>query len=296
MPSQQPRPVVDPALLNATPATRWTNLGWWGDADLDTPYADAARALASHVGRAAGLRTGDIVVDIACGHGDSLRLWVEAFGAARVIGVEPDAVLGAAIRARVAAWGLSDRITIHTATAESFDLARIAPDATAIVCVDAAYHFQTRAAWLRDLAATAAPDTRLGFTDLALREAPASSRLRWFAERAGIPAENLWSTAEISGVLQTAGFAETDVTDVGSAVIDGFRAFVSRARLRWIRRPQSGGWELLVTAWMLGQVRPALTMVAIGARVARRRASGHHADASGSASGSASAETGQTSG
>jgi hypothetical protein len=41
---------------------------------------------------------------------------------------------------------------------------------------------------------------------------------------------------------------------------------VSRARLRWLRRPRSGGWALLVTAWMLGQVRPALTMVAISAR------------------------------
>ena len=266
MPSQQPRPVVDPALLNATPATRWTNLGWWGEADLSTPYADAARALASQVGRAAGLRAGDIVVDIACGHGDSLRLWVEAFGAARVIGVEPDAVLGAAIRARVAAWGLGDRITIHTATAESFDLARIAPDATAIVCVDAAYHFQTRAAWLRDLAATVAPGTRLGFTDLALRGVRASARLRWFAERAGIPAANLWSVAEIPEALQTAGFAGVDVTDIGAAVIEGFRAFVSRARLRWLRRPRSGGWALLVTAWMLGQMRLALTMVAISAR------------------------------
>jgi cyclopropane fatty-acyl-phospholipid synthase-like methyltransferase len=266
MPAQQPRQVVDPALLNATPATRWTNLGWWGDADPNTPYADAAHALAWQVGRAAGLRTGDIVVDIACGHGDSLRLWVEAFGVARVIGVEPDAALGAAIRARVAAWGLGDRITVHTATAEEFDLARIAPDATAIVCVDAAYHFRTRAAWLRGLAATAAPGTRLGFTDLALHEAPASSRVLWFAERAGIPAANLWSIAEIPEALQTAGFAEIDVTDIGTAVIDGFRAFVSRARLRWLRRPRSGGWALLVTAWMLGQVRPALTMVAIGAR------------------------------
>ncbi len=197
--------MVDPALLNATPATRWTNLGWWGDSDPNTPYTDAARALASQVGRAAGLRAGDIVVDIACGHGDSLRLWVEAFGVAHVIGVEPDAALGAAIRARVAAWGLGDRITIHTATAESFDLARIAPDATAIVCVDAAYHFRTRAAWLRGLAATVAPGTRIGFTDVALREVPASSRLRWFAERAGIPAANLWSIAEIPEALQTAG-------------------------------------------------------------------------------------------
>ncbi len=259
-----PRPVVDPTLLNATTATRWTNLGWWDGAD---DYADAARALSLEVGRAAALRAGDVVVDIACGHGDSLRLWVEAFGAARVIGVEPDAGVVAHLRARVAAWGLTECITIIAATAETFDLATAAPDATAIVCVDAAYHFRTRAEWLRRLAVIAAPGTRLGFTDLAVRGASIPSRLTWFAERAGIPVANLWSVTAIPGALAAVGYEALAVTDIGAPVLDGFRAFVARSRGRLLVRPRRGGWRALLTAWMLGQVRAGFTMVRVGARV-----------------------------
>ncbi|MFM8781028.1 MAG: SAM-dependent methyltransferase, partial [Gemmatimonadota bacterium] len=196
---QPPRPVVDPALLNATATTRWTNLGWW-EADV-RDYATAARALATRVGEAAELRAGDVVVDMACGYGDSLAHWVTAFGVARVVGVEPDPAVSAAVRARIAAWGLADRITVITATAETFDLAVHVPDATAIVCVDAAYHFRSRGAWLARIAESAPSGTRIGFSDLAVRDAAVSPQatmpprtdattgapraLRWGAARAG---------------------------------------------------------------------------------------------------------------
>lgn len=282
-----PRPVVDPALLNATDATRWTNLGWW-EAPTSSPahptsYADAARGLAQRVGEAARLRPGDVVVDMACGYGDSLALWVSAFGAARVVGVEPNPVVAAAVRARIAAWGLADRITVVPATAETFDLAEHAADATAVVCVDAAYHFRTRAAWLRAIARAAAPGTRLGFSDLACpssgggaarRQIPSAAgesaaprTLRWAASQAGIPPENLWGHDAIADAMAEAGYAAITMTEAGGPILDGFQAFARRSRSVWLRRPRTGGWHALATAWLLGRVRPGLTMVCIGARV-----------------------------
>lgn len=262
-PPRPPRPVVQPALLNASPATRWTNLGWW--ATETTRYVDAARALAQHVGDAAALRPGDVVVDVACGYGDSLALWIETFGAARVVGVEPDPALGATLRARIAAWGLADRITIVTASAETFDLAREVPDATAIVCVDAAYHFRARDAWLRGLA-RAAPGVRLAFTDLARLTPDVSPRLRRVAGWAGIPVENLWSIGAIIPAMDAAGFDAVRLTGCGTAVLDGFRRFARQSRGRWLRQPHRGGWQALATAALLGQVRDALTMVCIAAQ------------------------------
>lgn len=270
--SDRPRPVVDPALLNLTAATRWTNLGWWDDSPAATSshatrYPDAARALATHVGEAARLRPGDVVVDVACGYGDSLALWVTAFGAARVVGVEPDPAVAAAVRARIGAWGLADRITVVAETAETFDLAQHAPDATAVVCVDAAYHFRTRAAWLRALAAAVAPGTRLGFSDLAVRGVSASPALQRAAHASGIPVENLWTWAEIPAVLSAAGYDGITVTDAGGPILDGFRAFAHRSRGAWLGQPHRGGWRALATAWWLGRVRPTLTMVCVGAQV-----------------------------
>lgn len=260
-----PRPVIHPTLLNAPADSRWANLGWWTPAT--TTYPDAARALAHEVGVAAGLRPGDVVVDVACGHGDSLAHWVHAFGAARVVGVEPDPALGAAVRARVAAWGLADRITVVTATAEAFDLTREAPEATAVVCVDAAYHFRTRAAWLHRLAADAAPGTRLGFTDLALLAPQPSASLRRMAGWADIPTENLWPIGAIIPTLEAVGFEAVQVLGAGTTVLDGFRTFARRARRRWLLRPHRGGWQALATAAMLSRLRPSLTMVRVGARV-----------------------------
>lgn len=284
--------MVDPALLNPTAATRWTNLGWWDAATTATashaiPYPDAARALAQRVGEAARLRPGDVVVDMACGYGDSLALWVSAFGAARVVGVEPNPVVAGAVRARIAAWGLADRITVVPATAETFDLAAHAPDATAVVCVDAAYHFRTRAAWLRAIARAAAPGTRLGFSDLACpssgagaarRRTPSAAAdpmaprtLRWAASQAGIPPENLWALEAIPSALVAAGYEGVAVTDAGAPILDGFRAFARRSRGAWLAQPHRGGWRALATAWWLGRVRPTLTMVCAGAQVREQK-------------------------
>jgi len=272
--------VVDPALLNATATTRWTNLGWW-EADV-RDYATAARSLATRVGEAAQLRAGDVVVDVACGYGDSLAHWVTAFGVARVVGVEPDPAVSAAVRARIAAWGLADRITVVTATAETFDLAAHVPDATAIVCVDAAYHFRSRGAWLARIVESSPSGTRIGFSDLAVRDtavppqvtmrprtdiAPAPRALRWGAARAGIPTANLWALDDIPDAMTAAGYAAVTVMECGGLILDGFRAHARRERGRWWHQPARGGWRALATAWLLGRVRPMLTVVCVSAQV-----------------------------
>lgn len=281
-----PRPVVDPALLNATDATRWTNLGWW-EAPTSSPahptsYADAARGLAQRVGEAARLRPGDVVVDMACGYGDSLALWVSAFGAARVVGVEPNPVVAAAVRARIAAWGLADRITVVPATAETFDLAEHAADATAVVCVDAAYHFRTRAAWLRAIARAAAPGLGSGSAIWRARvrgrcgaptDPVGGGRVRGAAHAAVGRVAGRDPSRESLGPRRHRrrdgrGRLRRDHDDGGwRANPRRVQAFARRSRSVWLRRPRTGGWHALATAWLLGRVRPGLTMVCIGARV-----------------------------
>lgn len=219
-PSSHPRPPVDPSLLNAGGEEMWTNLGAWRDT---TSYGVAARALATRVGKAAALGPDDVVVDYACGFGDSLRLWVEAFGVRRAVGVEPDPEVCAVVRARIAQWGLASRLSVVTSRAE--DLVPTIADAavSAVVCVDAAYHFRTRADWWRMLGRTLPRAARIAASDLALADGRRAGLVaRAIAGVFRIPAANLCDAAALARELATLGVVEPRVESIGADVLDGF--------------------------------------------------------------------------
>ncbi len=272
MPTRQ---LVTPALLNGAAAeTQWTNLGFWA---RERAYPAAARELALRVGRAAGLRAGDVVIDYACGHGDSLALWVREFGVARVIGVEADPDAAAAATARVETWGLADRISIRVSRAESFLPAIDAPEATAVVCVDGAYHFADRAGWLRRLATSLTPGTRIGFSDITLtRAAQRLAFLRGMADRAGVPSANLWLTEDIEPTCAAARIAVDRIVRCGSEVLGGFARQALRAAPRWAVRPDIGGLRALGTAVAIGRLRvkEGLGYVIVAARTQQPSAAG----------------------
>lgn len=214
---------MDPAHLNA-PGTdaMWTNLGYWPGAHS---YGEAARALACRVGHAAHLRAGDIVLDYACGYGDSLRLWITEFGVARVIGVEPDPAVVARVQQRIAAWGLSDRITMIAARAEDVMPSELVPRPTAVVCVDAAYHFESRRDWLTRVIRALPPHGRLGLADLVFSPKAATSwRISKLAQFSHIPLKNFETAEQMEDAMIDAGAQIAWSECAGEGVLDGFSA------------------------------------------------------------------------
>lgn len=256
--------LVDPVLLNGRGAsTEWMNLGWWAET---TEYAEAGAALARQVGYAAKLTSGDKILDVGCGAGDSTELWIREFGATRVTGIEPNTSVAARARRRLAAWGLADRVTIETRSAESFDDADALAQMTAVVSVDAAYHIDTREHWLCRLGMISRPGTRLGLFDIALRDAADHERFDRYARRAGIPAANLWSVDEIVPTLAAAGFTDISVRRCETEVFTGFVRFARRKALHLGMHPGRGGWRALGTALMLASAGTSLAAVVIGAK------------------------------
>ncbi|MDQ8174763.1 MAG: methyltransferase domain-containing protein [Gemmatimonadota bacterium] len=255
--------LVDPALLNGRgTSTEWMNLGWWAGT---LEYTEAAAALARQVGYAARLTTGDQILDVGCGAGDSTALWIREFGAAQVVGIEPDAPVAARARRRIATWRLDDRITIDARSAESFDDAGALARVSAVVSVDAAYHIETRARWLERLSASCGSGTRLGLFDIALRDAADRARFSGYARRAGIPAANLWSVDEIVPTLNAAGFTDVSVRRCEAEVFAGFIRFACRKAVPFASHPGQGGWRALATATMLASAGAHLAAVVIGA-------------------------------
>lgn len=197
----------------------WTNLGYWPGA---TDYPSAARELARRVGRAARLRPGDVVLDVACGFGDSLRLWIEEFGVSQVIGVEPDPDVTAEAQQRIEEWGLQDRISLRTERAERLELRELTPRVTAVVCVDAAYHFPMRAEWLLRLAHALPAGGRIGLAELAFSEyARTTARVRTMARLLGIPPSNL-AADDLEAILEGSPASVIWSETAGEAVLDGF--------------------------------------------------------------------------
>lgn len=207
----------------------WTNLGYWaGTRD----YAAAAHELARRVGCAARLRPGDVVLDVACGYGDSLRVWLEEFQAGHVIGVEPDPQVIAAVRERVTAWGLQDRVTLLAERAEQVMPDRCEPRPTAVVCVDAAYHFASRCRWLEAVTQALPPGGRLALADLVVgRHAAGARRLRAMARLLDIPPENLGDAERVEDLLDTPTMQVRWCETAGEAVLDGFARYQRRGGL-----------------------------------------------------------------
>ena len=213
-------PLAADALPRGDRDAQWTNLGDWRGT---TDYVTAAAALATRVGNAARLGADDVVVDYACGYGDSLRLWIERFGVRRVVGVEPDPAVCAHARARVAAWGLTARIQVTEGYAESLPPRRADPDATAVVCVDAAYHFATRHAWWAMVAADLPVGGRIATADLLCAPgARPSLALRAAAAAMRIPAANLVDVGALHQTLAALPLGDVEIAACGADVLDGF--------------------------------------------------------------------------
>ncbi len=264
MPNTPPRPVIESALLNGvSAATQWTNLGFWKNGG---GYVEAAAELARRVGRAAALGPGDVVLDVACGHGDSCVMWVREFDVARVIGLEPDPILVAANTSRVTAMGLGDRITFRCAHAEAIDTVPVPPDVSAVTCVDAAYLFDSRDVWLDRLAFVVGPGTRLAMSDLLVApRAQRSPRVIRLATRAGIPTANLWTAHDVEPGLSDAGFALERMVRCGPEVLGGFTRHALKQSATLLAQRGFGGWRALGTAAAIAMARARLDYAILAA-------------------------------
>ena len=203
------------ALLNAGHASTWQNLGDWSSA---TEYPDAARQLALRLGQAIQLSPKDRLIDVGCGSGDQLRVWHEDFGVSAIVGYEPHAP--SVLQARIYA---EDRpaITVVRGT----DAAIGAPAPSAILSLDAAYHFRSRAGFLQRAGRLLPPGGRIGLTDLIAPGPRPDIRSRLLALLAGIPQRNLWDAARWPEELRAAGFDSIELVDLTQPVLAGFARF-----------------------------------------------------------------------
>lgn len=231
----------------------WGNLGLWPARD----YAQACERLAKRVAALAGPLDGARVLSPGCGQGEELALWTGRHGAASAIGIDAWAPPACGGPLPPSPWG--PRL-LHGDANEMAELAGTGFDA--LLCVDAAYHFSPRRAWLDQAFTVLRPGGALVFCDLLLetRWVPAGLLrlvLAPLGRAAGIGLSDLRSPAAACARVAEAGFTDVRLERLDEAVLDGFVAFVAAQQVRLGGMAQSAGWRrVAATARLLRALRP----------------------------------------
>lgn len=231
----------------------WGSLGLWADGEDD--YALACQALATAVGLAAALGTGERVLSVACGAGDELLLWAGPFGAAQVLGIEHDAGLVQAARRLTATE--AGRIQVQQGSgADLLTLGLTAQGFDRVLCVDAAYHLRPRPHFLQAAWALLRPGGRLAYTDLCLEpgqlpwRAPLLQGAAWLC---GLRSQDLLPAATQAERLQRQGFVDVQLQRLDAPVLGGFARYV-----------RTQGRRVARSVWHRDWRRPGLTGRLIG--------------------------------
>ncbi|MDJ0879779.1 MAG: methyltransferase domain-containing protein [Halieaceae bacterium] len=233
----------------------WGNLGLWQEQDS---YSSACRNLAIALGSMAGLDETSHVLDVGFGCGDQLLLWLEHFQVATLQGINLSATQTQGATELLHRRGY-DKHCEHLTQGDICDSslwpARGAQAPTCILCLDSAYHFQSKPVFFEHAAHSLPVGGKLCLTDFVLpedfrpgmRELPLHAML--WASR--IPRGNIMTAARYAEQLVDSGFSSIEVRDISQEVMLGFAGWWRCYRERAGHLPTRSRLKYLITARFL---------------------------------------------
>ena len=220
----------------------WCNLGLWRGGV--TRFGSACEKLAVAVGEAAELQTCSTLLDVGVGYGDQTALWATRFGVQHVMAVEPSHAHVEAARAAQAEGRLAGAsvVELHVGSSNALPAAVRSMRYDAVICLDCAYHFRTRASFLATASELMKPGGRFAAADIIVASPQngaepqgwaaiwRSGARRLIALLTDIPAANLCSRSSYVSSLEAAGMTSVRVERVTEHVFAPFAAHAGAQR------------------------------------------------------------------
>jgi len=229
---------------------RWNNLGDW---QIATSYEQACRDLARRHAVMAGLSAHDQLLELACGYGASLDLWREQFQVSHIRALEyrqccVDVIQQASASTNQATTGkievLQGRFDQPLPAAlaqQSFDT---------VLCVDAAYHATSLAAFLDTARMVLRPNGILCFstlmwTDEAAKKSDLQVKIcQQLLQLAQIPAASVLSRTQIISLLEQSGWIDVQIQPIEQHVFAGFARWIDQQHAHLSTRQRySMAWQ-----------------------------------------------------
>jgi ubiquinone/menaquinone biosynthesis C-methylase UbiE len=184
------------------------NFGYWGTGAKS--QRDASDALVDQLVQRIPVRSGRIL-DVACGAGGTTKRLTLSYEPEKITAINiSEAQLNAARDRVPGATFLCMNATELKFPAEYFD---------AVLCVEAAHHFDTRQTFFREAFRVLKPEGSLVLSDMLFKSYP-----RFLARFDDVPLANqLPDIASYHAQLASAGFAAVSIEDVTDACMKGFQ-------------------------------------------------------------------------
>ncbi|KAK7064173.1 hypothetical protein R3P38DRAFT_3382816 [Favolaschia claudopus] len=232
---------------NEEPQTEWLNMGYWKNTKM---FPEACEALALKLVKASGCKPGSRVLDVGHGTGESLIMLLTHPAVPRpshLTGITDIAAHHQRSQSRVTALNQSVPFVLYTGDAVHQPGAHHHPlDPSSdeslkfdqILALDCAYHFRSRATFLRQAYERLHPGGSVALADICFANGALEKwSTRWVTAVLGaglMPRENMVSIDEYIAQMHEVGFTDIWLEDITQDVFPGFVAFLNgRGAIGW---------------------------------------------------------------
>ncbi|KAG0004052.1 hypothetical protein BGZ80_008908 [Entomortierella chlamydospora] len=281
------------AFLNLEVTGWWFNMGLW-DKSKPMRFQDACKALVEKVTSHLNINHESHILDVGFGCGDQDVYMAQLYQPAQITGITIEAIQHHAAQELIKRTSIpGTEIQLHVAdasklpeflasTPEVFSRAQDHQDGrfTHVVSIDSAYHYNTRAQFLKNASLVLVPETgRLALADMILaKPAPTSGLGRAIFKAVfsamEVPATNMKTMDEYKQDLMDAGFVDIEIECIEDRVFSGLAQYIQNqtGRLGGLVKPGVNWtyWGLCKGLWWLDRSK-WLHFVVVKARNGPRR-------------------------